>query len=116
MFLKKCFIVISSQKRGLHKSFLRALPSAGIDKNNSIRNGILYSDSSDIVIPSSNITDVIFNRIESFHKHKAIVSITISISLLFDVLRSNQKSTFLCEFSKVVFDQSGAPLIFIRGI
>lgn len=99
MFLKKIVLLLSS-RRGFHKSFLRALPSTGIDNRSSIKKGVLYSDSNDIVIPSANISDIIYDRIKSFHQYKAIVSITQifitfqDLRMIYFIIRRSSKTVF----------------------
>lgn len=76
MFVTKFFLIFRQTQRNIFgTNCLRALSSRDGNHNSTIRDGILYSDTSDIEIPSANITDILFERIEPFQKFKAIVSI-----------------------------------------
>lgn len=72
---RKTVVLLARQSQKKNRCF-RVFSTESI-QNNSVRNGVLFSDSSDLVIPSANITDVIFDRIASFKKFTAIVSIRI---------------------------------------
>lgn len=80
------FVLIT---RKTHRSFfrknlLRALSSSKSKENGTVRNGILFSDSGDIEIPTINLCDLIYERIEPFQNYKAIVS-NISLKNTIDI-------------------------------
>lgn len=71
MLLKRCVTLPRKYSWSFLSTLSKTLPAT---ESGSIRNGILFSDSEDIVIPSTNLTDLIFERIRPFHKYKAVVS------------------------------------------
>lgn len=76
MSLKHTLLLARNVQRtilGTH--FLRTLTNNGGNNNSTIRDGILYSDSSDVNIPSVNLLETIYERIETYQKFTAIVSI-----------------------------------------
>lgn len=73
MFLKQ--VLLTCKQNNVQKGFLRVLSNVGSSKNSSISNGILYSDSDDIVVPSASLTEILFERFTPFQKYTAIVSI-----------------------------------------
>lgn len=81
MFLKLFLSVSRQTQRNIFRTnSLRSLSSNNSTKQNStIREGVLFSDASDIEIPSANLTETIFEKIERFQKFKAIVSIRTTI-------------------------------------
>lgn len=74
MFLEKVFS--TPIRNNVQKTLLRVLSSVANTNRSTINDGILCSDSDDIVIPSSNLSQVVFERIAPFERYKAIVSKT----------------------------------------
>lgn len=80
MLVKNVVLITRKTHRNIfNRNLLRALSSTSGKENGTIKNGILFSDSSDIDIPTVNLCDLIYERIEPFQKFKAIVSIIVDI-------------------------------------
>lgn len=74
--LFKNFLLLSkrTQRHILQTNFLRTLTNSS-GSSSTIRDGVLFSDSADIYIPSTNVIETIYEKIEPFQKFRAIVSL-----------------------------------------
>lgn len=77
MFSNKILLISTRSRANSLRKFSKLLSNFWSRPKTTIDNGILLSDSDDIVIPSVSLNEFIFQATEPFEKYKAIVSILI---------------------------------------